>query len=147
MFDSIFLTNLNLINRNLKFICFTFEVCIKIMKSSQAWTTGLEEICIRVCFQHYIWDMTTLIDFIMCQTGTGRCYEKGLLSFFNWKHSFFSESCLSGLRGILIFKPNFLFSWIFFDLLVLVNIHVIQIITWNLADAWHIMFSSDPTKI
>ena len=42
--------HVNWINKNFKFICSPFEVCIKISKSSQAWTTGLEEIC--MCFQH-----------------------------------------------------------------------------------------------
>ena len=28
--------------------------------------------------------------------------------------------------------------WIFLDILISVNIHVINIITWNLADIWHI---------
>ena len=37
-----------ILNRNKKFICSPFEVCIKISKSSWAWTTGLEEICIYV---------------------------------------------------------------------------------------------------
>ena len=27
------------------------------------------------------------------------------------------------------------------------DVHVIKIITWNLADVWHIIFSSDPTNI
>ena len=47
-----YLTNqhVNWINRNLKFIYSPFEACIKISKSSQAWTTGLEGICL--CFQH-----------------------------------------------------------------------------------------------
>ena len=35
----------------------------------------------------------------------------------------------------------------FLDLLVSVNIHVIKVITWNLADVWHIIFSSDPPNI
>ena len=40
-----------------------------------------------------------------------------------------------------------MFFWIFLDLLVSGNIHVIKIITWNLADIWLIIFSSDPTNI
>ena len=40
-----YLTNLNWINRNLKFISSPFEVCTKILKSWQAWTTGFYEIC------------------------------------------------------------------------------------------------------
>ena len=50
---------------------------------------------------------------------------------------------------LLIYLRN-LFSfvnWIFLDLLVSVNIHVIKIITWNLADVWQIIFSSDPPNI
>ena len=49
-----YLTNqhVNWINRNLRFICSPFKVCIKISKSLQAWTTGLEEICMCMCFQH-----------------------------------------------------------------------------------------------
>ena len=27
------------------------------------------------------------------------------------------------------------------------DVYVIKIITWNLADVWHIIFSSDPTNI
>ena len=46
-----------------------------------------------------------------------------------------------------IFQPNFIFFWILLDLLVSVNIHVIKIITWNIADVWHISFSSDPPNI
>ena len=47
-----------------------------------------------------------------------------------------------------MFKPNFIFFWIFLDLLhsVSVNIHVIKIITRHLADVWYINFSSDPTN-
>ena len=44
-------------------------------------------------------------------------------------------------------QTNFTFFWIFLDPLVSVNIHVIRIITWNLADEWYIIFSSDPTNI
>ena len=36
-----YLANLNWINRNLKFICSPFEGCIKISRSSLAWTIGL----------------------------------------------------------------------------------------------------------
>ena len=45
------------------------------------------------------------------------------------------------------FQPNFLFFLIFLDLQVSVNIHVIKIITQNLADVWHIISSSDPSNI
>ena len=45
------------------------------------------------------------------------------------------------------FQPNFLFFWIFLDLQVSVNIHVIKIITQNLADVWHTISSSDPSNI
>ena len=45
------------------------------------------------------------------------------------------------------FQPFFLFFWIFLDLQVSVNIHVIKIITQNLADVWHIILSSDPSNI
>ena len=64
---------LNWINRNLKFICYPFEVCIKISKSLQAWTTGLQEICMCVCFQH--------IKPGLCCTGTGRCSKKVCFAF------------------------------------------------------------------
>ena len=37
--------------------------------------------------------------------------------------------------------------WIFLDILISVNIRVINIITWNLADIWHIKFSSDLINI
>ena len=47
----------------------------------------------------------------------------------------------------LIFQTNFTFFWIFLDLLVSINIHVIKIITWNLADVWYFIFSTDPTDI
>ena len=39
-----YLTKLKKINRNLKFISYPFEVCIKILESWQAWTTDLQEI-------------------------------------------------------------------------------------------------------
>ena len=45
------------------------------------------------------------------------------------------------------FQPNFIFFWILLDPLVSVNIHVIKIIAWNVADVWHISFSSDPPNI
>ena len=45
------------------------------------------------------------------------------------------------------FQPFFLLFWIFLDLQVSVNIHVIKIITQNLADVWHINLSSDPSNI
>ena len=51
------------------------------------------------------------------------------------------QSCLSGICWIPIFQPNFIFFWIFLDLLLSVNIHVIKMITRNLADVWHIIFS------
>ena len=35
----------------------------------------------------------------------------------------------------------------FLNFLVSVNIHVIKIIIWNLADVWHIVFSSGPPNI
>ena len=44
-------------------------------------------------------------------------------------------------------SSSFIFFWIFLDLLASVNIHVIKIITWNLADVWQIIFSSDPPNI
>ena len=69
------------------------------------------------------------------------------LSFFICTHLFFQESCLSGLCWILIFHPNFILFWIFLNLAASVNIHVIKLITWSLADVWYINFSSDPTDI
>ena len=56
-----YLTNLNWIKRNLKFISSPFEVCIKILKSWQAWTIGLQEICMHVCFQHIIQGLWLLL--------------------------------------------------------------------------------------
>ena len=61
----------NWINKNFKFICSPFEVCIKILISWQAWTTGLEEIC--MCFQHInlgLWlPWMTLLRAIKVQAG------------------------------------------------------------------------------
>ena len=45
---------------------------------------------------------------------------------------------LFSLCWVLIFPTKFTFFWIFLDLLVSVNIHVIKIITSNLADVWYI---------
>ena len=49
---------------------------------------------------------------------------------------------LINLRNLFSFV-----NWIFLDLLVSVNIDVIKIITWILADVWQIIFSSDPPNI
>ena len=128
---------LNWINRNLKFICYPFEVCIKISKSLQAWSTGLQEICICVCFQH--------IKPGLCCTGTGRCSKKVCFAFSLVHRSFSNNFDYSAYNFST--KFYFYFFWIFLDFLVSVNIHVIKLITWTLTDLWHIIFSSDPTDI
>ena len=80
---------------NLKFICSPFEVCIKISKSSQPWTTGLEEICL--CFQDVnlgLWLLRmTLLHAIKVQAGV----VKMLAQLFHWDTFLF-------LR-ILFFRP------------------------------------------
>ena len=86
---------------------------------------------------------TTSNDFTMCRTGFKKCLRRFFVSI----HFFFYESCLSGLCCILLFQTNFIFFLIFLDLLGSVNIHVIKIIPWNLADARHITFSSNLTNI
>ena len=77
-----YLTNqhVNWINRNLKFICSSFEVCIKISKSSQVWTTDLEGICI--CFQHINLGLWLLrMTLLVYHKGTGRWCKKVCLAF------------------------------------------------------------------
>ena len=78
----------------------------------------------------------TLLRAVQVQAGV----VKSLVSFLISTHFFFYEPYLFGLSWILIFQTIFLFFLIFLDLLVLVNIHVIKIITWNLADIWHVNF-------
>ena len=90
--------------------------------------------------------MTTLNDVIMCCAGTGRFRKKVCLAFSLVHISFL---------GILFIWPmlNSNFSIKFSSLLNIlissrsVNIHVIKIITRNLADVWHIIFSSDLPNI
>ena len=82
--------------------------------------------------------MTTLNDVIMCCAGTGRFRKKVCLAFSLVHISFL---------GILFIWPmlNSNFSIKFSSLLNIlissrsVNIHVIKIITRNLADVWHII--------
>ena len=88
--------------------------------------------------------MTSSKDFTTCRIGTGRCCKKSLLSFFIRIHFFFWELCLSSVCWILIFQPNFIIFLIVLDLLVSFNVLVIKIITSNLADVWHIIFSLIP---
>ena len=90
--------------------------------------------------------MTTLNDFIMCCAGTGRFCKKVCLAF--------SLVHISFLRILFIWPMlNSNFSIKFSSLLNIlissrsVNIHVIKIITRNLADVWHIIFSSDLPNI
>ena len=81
-----YLTNqhVNWINRNVKFICSPFELCIKISKSLQAWTTGFEEICI--CFQHIDpWLWLLRMSAIKVQAGV----VKKVCSAFSLVHIFF----------------------------------------------------------
>ena len=93
--------------------------------------------------------MTTLNDFTICCTGTGRYCKTSLLRFFISTHFIFWESWFSHLCWILIFQPNFLLFWIFLDFYdqYSFSIHVIKIIKWTLTDVWHIIFSSDLTDI
>ena len=69
---------------------------------------------------------------------------KRLLGSFHYTHFFLR---ILFIWPILIFQTNFTFFWIFLSLLVSINIHVIKIITWNLADVWYFIFSTDPTDI
>ena len=73
----LYLTNLNWINKNLKFICCPFEVCIKIMQLSQAWTT---DSCVCV-FNIKTRIMTTSSDLTTCRKGTGKCCKTVCLAF------------------------------------------------------------------
>ena len=73
-----YLTNqhVNWIHRNLKFICSPFEVWIKILKSSQAWTANWFKGNLHVFPTYKPKIMTTLNDFTICHKGTGRCCKK-----------------------------------------------------------------------
>ena len=78
--------------------------------------------------------MTNTNDFNTCRTGTGRCF-KNVCWAFSLVHISFSKNL-----WILIFQPNFIFCWQFVDLLLSANIHVFKIISWNIANVWHIIF-------
>ena len=93
-----YLKNLNWINRNLKFLCFTFEVCIKILNCS--FKGNLYARVFSTLKKNRI--VTNSNDFITCRTGTGKCHEKVCLAFSSLYISF------------PIFQPNFTF---FFSLI------------------------------
>ena len=130
-----YLTNLNWMNRNLKFICDPFEVYIKISKSSQAWTTGLQEICMCMCFQLIkpgLW---------LLRMTTGRCCKKVCFTF-SLVYIYFSRNL-----DYSAYAECWFFKQILLDFPAPVNIHVIKIITWTLTDVRYIIFSSDPIDI
>ena len=127
----------------MKFICSPFEgghQNFKVITGLNCRFTGNLHVHVFSLYKTGI--MTTSKDFTACRIGTGRCCKKRLLRFFISTHFFFWELCLSSLCcGILIFQPYFIIFLIVLDLLVSFNVLVIKIITSNLADVWHIIFS------